>query len=89
MASASVTEVTAGDTYRLTIAGIGGPQVYVSYSLDGKPMGQFGAYLGTDGAVDFQVSQSTPKGTYRFLAVRTEDNPAWIAFDNDVALVVK
>jgi len=83
------TEVTAGDTYRLKIAGIGGPQVYLTYSLDGKPMGQFGAYLGTDGAIDFQVSQSTPKGTYRFLAVRTADQPAWIAFDNDVALAVK
>jgi hypothetical protein len=82
-------EVRAGETYRLKISGIGDPEVYISYSLDGKPMGQFGAYLGTDGAVDFQVSQSTPKGTYRFLAVRTANNPAWISFDNDAVLAVK
>jgi hypothetical protein len=83
------TEVTVGETYVMKITGVRGPQVYVSYSLDGKPMGQFGAYLGADGAVDFQVSASTPKGTYRFLTVRAADDTLWTSFENDAAITVK
>jgi hypothetical protein len=29
------------------------------------------------------------KGSYRFLAVRTADNPAWIKFDSEAAITVK
>jgi len=73
----------------IKITGIAGPELYITYSLDGKPMGQFNAYLGRDGSVKFPVSQSTPKGVYRFLAVRTSDNPVWTPFANDAAIVKK
>jgi hypothetical protein len=52
-------------------------------------MGQFGAYLGADGAVDFQVSPSKPKGLYRFVAVRGAEDSVWIRFDNGAAVTVK
>jgi hypothetical protein len=85
----SRTEVAIGDTYEMRISGIRGPQVFVSYSLDGKPMGQFGAYLGADRSVDFQITSSTPKGTYRFVAVRTADANDWREFDTPVEIVVR
>jgi hypothetical protein len=88
----SHSEVTAGQSYSMTITGLPGTasrQVFVSYSLDGKPMGQFNAYLGRDGRFTFQVSTATRRGTYRFLAVRTADNPGWMSFDRDAAITVK
>jgi len=83
------TEVTAGQSYSIKITGIAGPQVFVSYSIDGRPMGQFGAFLGTDGVVTFEVSASTPKGVYRFTAVQSAGDPTWTAFDGIVELTVK
>jgi hypothetical protein len=82
-------EVMAGQSYSIKITGIKGPQVYVSYSIDGKPMGQFGAYLGEDETVTFELSEGTPKGTYQFNAVRNADNPGWVVFDDPAKLVVK
>lgn len=82
-------EVTAGDTYEMKIVGMRGSQVYISYSVDDNHMGQFGAYLGTDGCVAFQVSPSTPKGIYRFLAVKAADETLWIKFENDASITVK
>jgi hypothetical protein len=85
----SRTEVFSGETYTMKITGIADPQVYVSFTLNGKAMGQFGAYIGTNGVVDFQVSPSTWKGTYRFLAVRPSVSPEWINFENDAEITVK
>jgi hypothetical protein len=83
------TEVVTGDTYTMKVNGVRAAQVYITYSVDDVPMGQFGAYLGKDGSVDFQVSPSTPRGAYRFLAIRTADDPAWTRFNNDASIVVK
>jgi len=85
----SRTEVAVGETYAIRISGLAALEVYISYSLDGKPMGQFSAYLGNDGAVEFPISQTTRKGTYRFLAVRPINDPVWIDFADNVAITVK
>jgi hypothetical protein len=85
----SRTEITTGQSYTVKISEIAGHQVYISYSLDGKPMGQFIAEIGTLGSADFQVSPTTPKGTYRFLAIRKPDDSVWISFENDVSITVK
>ena len=82
-------EVATGEICTIKIAGIESPQVYVSYSIDSRPMGQFGAYLGNDGTVVFEVSAATPKGTYEFHAVRTADNPVWVDFESPAKLIVK
>jgi hypothetical protein len=82
-------EVATGQIYTLKITGIEGPQVYVSYTIDSNPMGQFGAYLGNDGTVAFEVSAATPRGTYEFHAVRTADNPVWVDFENAAKLIVR
>jgi hypothetical protein len=81
--------VTVGEVYLMTITGMADAQVYVSYSLDGRPMGNFGAYLGADNTVSFQVSESTPKGVYRFLAVRGANSQDWIGFENAATIVVR
>src|SRR5207249_8102727 len=76
----SKTEVTSGDSYELKITGISRPQLSILYTLDEKPMGQLGVYLGTDGSATFRVSSVTRKGKYRFLAVRSSSDTDWVLF---------
>jgi hypothetical protein len=83
------TEVTTGERYVIKINGIAGPQVYLSYTLNDICMGQFAAYLGRDNRVSYQISSTTPKGTYRFVAVRTPANPGWTQFEAPAAISVK
>jgi hypothetical protein len=85
----SRTDVTAGQSYTIKITGVDGPQVFITYSIDDKPMGQFGAFLGSDGTVTFEVSEGTPKGVYRFHTVRSALDPSWMPFDNTAELTLK
>ncbi|HYR43774.1 MAG TPA: hypothetical protein VER98_12160 [Terriglobia bacterium] len=85
----SRTEITTGQSYTVKIPGIGGHHVYISYTLDGTPMGQFATHIGTLGSAEFQVSPTTPKGTYRFLAIRKPEDSVWVSFENDVSITVK
>ena len=80
-------EVSAGETYFIKITGIAGSHAYVSYSVDGEPMGQFQVYLGP-GSIDFHVSGGTRRGLYRFLAVRAQESQDWTPFDNDASILV-
>ena len=81
--------VTTGGTYFLKITGIAGPHAYVSYSIDGEPMGQFRVYLGAKGSIDLHVSPGTRRGLYRFLAIRSLESQAWIPFENDASIDVR
>jgi hypothetical protein len=85
----SRTQVTTGDTYVIRLTGVASSQVFISYSLDGKPMGQFDVYLGRDGTAEFPISEGTRKGTYRFLAVRDPNSPEWTSFVTAAAITVK
>ena len=52
-------------------------------------MGQFGAYIGADGSVYFQVSENTAKGAYRFLSVRDSQNSFWVDFEAPATITVR
>lgn len=85
----SRTEAKLGDAFWIKIDAFAGQNVLIMYSIDNKPMEQFGVYLGFNGSMHFEVTRLTVKGVYRFTAVRKPDNPKWIPLAQEAVLTIK
>jgi len=78
----SKTEVTAGrDNYVLSIEGLNNVPVRIVYTVNDGPLQAFTALLDAGGKVTFDVSGSTSKGSYRFLAFSIAGRNEWIKTD--------
>jgi hypothetical protein len=82
------TEVVAGrGDYTLKIAEMPNENVMVRYSVNGAEPAEMKASLDSTGSVHFDVLAETPKGVYRMLAFKREQDLFW--FDADVVITVK
>jgi len=82
------TEVAAGHgDYTLKIAEMPNEIVVVRYSLDGAEPVEMSAQLDSMGSVHFDVNAGTPRGVYRMLAFRRQQDLFWV--NTDVAITVK
>jgi len=61
---------TAGQKYRLSIAGLSNADVKIHYTLNGGPVHAFDAHLDENHRAAFDVSGSTEKGLYKFVGFR-------------------
>jgi 4-amino-4-deoxy-L-arabinose transferase-like glycosyltransferase len=73
----SRTEITLGESYVLRVPSAPRSQVVFRYSLNGKTDEEFTATLDDRGEIRFDVSDSTPRGLYRFTFFRKTDKPEW------------
>lgn len=85
----SRTEARFGDVFWIKIEALAGQNALIRYSIDNKPMGQFGIYLGSNGSMHFEVSRFTIRGVYRFVAVRKPDDPQWVPLAHEAVLTIK
>jgi hypothetical protein len=85
----SRTEAGLGDVFWIKIEALAGQNALIRYSIDNKPMGQFGIYLGSNGSMHFEVSRFTIRGVYRFVAVRKPDDPQWVPLAHEAVLTIK
>jgi hypothetical protein len=83
------TEAGLGDVFSIKIEAFAGQNAFIRYSIDNKPMEQFGVYLGSNGSMRFEVSRFTTRGVYRFVAVRKQDDPQWIPLAHEAVLTIK
>ena len=82
------TEVVAGQgDYTMKIADMPNENVVVRYSIDGAAPGEMTALLDANGAVHFDVQETTPRGVYRMLAFKRKQDLFWL--DTDAAITVK
>jgi hypothetical protein len=78
----STSEVQAGQgKYTLSVKGLSNKRVRVAFKIDDGPFQAFTTTLNGDGAVTFDVSPQTKKGTYRFLAFGISGSDDWIRTD--------
>ncbi len=70
-------ETSRQSSYRLSVPAFAGKHIFIRYSIDGGPEETFEAMLDSSGSVRFDLSTSTPKGLYRFLHFRSEDESTW------------
>ena len=74
----SATEVRAGlDSYTLRVPELPNTAAVILYALDGKVMEPFRVDLDSRGETRFDVPKET-KGTYTFVAIRQENESAWV-----------
>jgi len=83
----STTNVTAGEKYTLSIAGLSDVPVRIAYTMNEAPLETFSAHLDAHGSVTFDVTKSTGRGLYRFLGFNVVGTADWVRAD--AALTVR
>jgi hypothetical protein len=82
------TEIIAGrDSYTIAVEGMAGQTLLVRYSIDGAPPAEMATKLDANGAVRFDVAADVPKGIYRFLAFKGQQDQSWI--ESDIVFTVR
>jgi hypothetical protein len=80
-------QVTAGQgDYVMTISSIPNSTAIIQYSLNGGAPEEFIAAFDSSGQSRFNVSATTPKGTYRFLAFRPSGYSKWLSADASITV---
>jgi len=83
----STSEVTAGrDNYTLRIKGLGNVPVLIGYTFNNGPLAMFTTRLDAEGKTIFDVTGSTRKGVYRFVAFNVVGTSEWIRTDEAVTV---